>query len=349
MRYLLFFILWTSLSIAQVPQYYNSIDFSETPENIKAQLSSLITTTHSTDLPYTSSQLDTWDVVRQTDEVQTSTSDVYLMYGYDNGDGDPKTDYTRDESLSCHVSSCTGLWNREHVYAKSLATPNLETDQPGPGTDVHNLRACDSQMNTSKSNRLFEDGSGNSHITPNGEWYPGDEWKGDVARIIMYMYLRYPSQCSANTTAYSSNTSHPDMPDIFLEWNVADPVSQVELQRNDILEGVQGNRNPFIDNPYIATMIWGGNVAQNTWNTLSVAEQEKLFAYSIYPNPANDIVYIKSDEEEVIDISLVNLNGQVLIKTKNKNSLDISDLQDGFYILELTTQNKKKVFKILKN
>ena len=184
-RYFLLFLLWTSFSIAQVPQYYNSIDFNETPENIKAQLSSLITTTHLIDLPYTSSQLDTWDVVRQTDEVQSSTSDVYLFYGYDNADGDPKTDYTRDERLSCHVSSCTGLWNREHVYAKSLATPSLETDQPGPGTDVHNLRACDSQMNTSKSNRLFEDGSGNSHITPNGEWYPGDEWRGDVARIIM--------------------------------------------------------------------------------------------------------------------------------------------------------------------
>lgn len=349
MRYLLLFLMWTSLSIAQVPQYYSSIDFNETPENIKAQLSSLITTTHLIDLPYTSSQLDTWDVVRQTDEVQSSTSDVYLFYGYDNGDGDPKTDYTRDERLSCHVSSCTGLWNREHVYAKSLATPSLETDQPGPGTDVHNLRACDSQMNTSKSNRLFEDGSGNSHITPNGEWYPGDEWKGDVARIIMYMYLRYPSQCSANATAYSSNTSHPDMPDIFLEWNVEDPVSQVELQRNDVLEGVQGNRNPFIDNPYIATMIWGGNAAQDTWNTLSIAEQEKIVAYSIYPNPANDIFYIKSGGEEIIDISLVNLNGQVLINTKNKNSLDITELQDGFYILELTTQNQKKVFKILKN
>jgi len=247
------------------------------------------------------------------------------------------------------VSSCTGLWNREHVYAKSLATPSLETDQPGPGTDVHNLRACDSQMNTSKSNRLFEDGSGNSHITPNGEWYPGDEWKGDVARIIMYMYLRYPSQCPANASAYSSNTCHPDMPDIFLDWNFEDPVSQVELQRNDILEVVQGNRNPFIDNPYMATMIWGGNSAQDTWNTLSIAEQEKIVAYSIYLNPANDIFYIKSDGEEVIDISLVNLNGQVLIKTKNKNSLDITELQDGFYILELTTQYQKKVFKILKN
>ncbi len=70
-----------------------------------------------------------------------------------------KTDYTRDKDLSCHTSSCIGLFNREHVYAKSIATPPLEINVAGSGTDAHNLRACDSQINSSRSNQLFEDSS----------------------------------------------------------------------------------------------------------------------------------------------------------------------------------------------
>ncbi|MGB8704779.1 MAG: endonuclease [Gillisia sp.] len=53
--------------------------------------------------------------------------------------------------------------------------------------------------------------------------------------------------------------------DLFLKWNREDPVSIFEIQRNNVIEGAQGNRNPFIDNPYIATLIWGGTPAENRW------------------------------------------------------------------------------------
>ncbi len=61
------------------------------------------------------------------------------------------------------------------------------------------------------------------------------------------------------------------MPNIFLEWNEEDPVSEFERTRNNVLQSIQGNRNPFIDNPYLATRIWGGPQAPDTWNTLSCA------------------------------------------------------------------------------
>ena len=54
--------------------------------------------------------------------------------------------------------------------------------------------------------------------------------------------------------------------ELFLKWNVEDPVSAFEVQRNNVIEGAQGNRNPFIDNPYLATLIWGGTPAENKWN-----------------------------------------------------------------------------------
>ena len=163
----------------------------------------------------------------------------------------------------------------------------------------------------------------------------------------MYMYLRYPTQCIANNTALSTNSFHPDMPDIFLNWNVEDPVSQVELQRNDILHDTQGNRNPFIDNPYIATMIWNGNAAQDSWDTLSVDdESDRLVLFSIFPNPADDVIQIK---QSGLDIILVNLTGQVLIKAKNINQLDVSTLEDGFYIRQLSSDKGQRSLNFLKN
>lgn len=80
------------------------------------------------------------------------------------------------------------------------------------------------------------------------------------------MYLHYGTQCLPSVVTVSSQNYSTDMTDILLEWNAEDPVSQVEINRNTILEGVQGNRNPFIDNPAFATAIWGGPQAQNRFD-----------------------------------------------------------------------------------
>lgn len=264
---LLITLLFPFLLLAQTPAYYSSIDFSQTGESLKTQLTTLITNTHTNQLPYTSSStLDTWDVVKQSDLENQSSNDVLLIYGYNDTDTPTNNDRTRSKDLSCHTSSCIGVWTREHVFARSLANPSLDVSYPSAGTDVHNLRSCDSQMNNSRSNRLFQDGTGNSTITSLGNFYPGDEFKGDVARIIMYMYTRYPNQCQAINTGYGSATNAPlaDMPDVFLKWNAEDPVSQFERDRNDIIYTNQGNRNPYLDNPYIATLIWNGQDAQDT-------------------------------------------------------------------------------------
>lgn len=346
--FVLLALFFSTLLSAQIPQYYANIDFSDTPEDIKNQLSQLITNTHTTLLPYTSSQLDTWDVVKQTDEYPFDTDLVYLFYGYDNFDSDQQTDYTRDKSLSCHTSGCVGLWTREHVFAKSLANPSLQTDYPSAGTDAHNLRACDASMNSSRSNRAFQDDSGNAHITQTGHWYPGDEWKGDVARIIMYMYLRYPTQCLPNNTAISNNSFNQDMPDVFLLWNQQDPVSQYEINRNDILENIQGNRNPFIDNPYLATLIWGGYEANDSWNLLS-NDSYTFYDFKVYPNPTNDFLYFTNHSNQSFNAIVYDISGKQVLNTKTINKLDISNFEQGFYILKLTNNKNSKAFKFLKN
>jgi endonuclease I/chitodextrinase len=267
MRKTLFFImlLWSIVTFAQIPSYYNDVNLTLSGSALKTELSNKIIVTHVTDLAYTPG---VWDALRQTDLDASNTNNVVLIYGWNNSDGDITNDRTRDKTLQDSGSGATFVWNREHVYPKSLANPALVTGSPGAGTDAHNLRPADRSRNTSRSNRKFADGSGTaSYITPSGDWYPGDEWKGDVARMMMYMYLRYGNQTlPTNVGVGTTVASDPNMILLFLEWNAEDPVSDLEKQRNPVLETLQGNRNPFIDNPAFATQIWGGPQAEDLFN-----------------------------------------------------------------------------------
>ena len=248
-------LFFTVSAFSQIPSYYNDVNLTFTGSILKDELATKIISTHTTYISYTPG---VWDALKQTDVDPTDASKVLLIYGWNDSDSDITNDRTR--GLNNHGGG-SGVWNREHVFSKSLANPNLGTS--GPGADAHNLRPCDAQRNSSRSNRKFADGSGNSGITAAGHWYPGDEWKGDVARMMMYMYLRYGNQTLPTGVAVGVvNATDSNMINLFLEWNAEDPVSTVELQRNPVLEGVQGNRNPFIDNPAFATQIWGGPQAE---------------------------------------------------------------------------------------
>ena len=255
----------TNVFFAQVPSYYSNIDFGQSGETLKTALTNLIS--GHTEYPYSSTNTDTWDILQQSDIF--SVDNVLLIYGYSDTDSNSMTDRLRDKDDECSFSgSCNGYWNREHVYPKSLADPVLigSGASVGAGSDLHNLRAADAQMNSTRNNNLFETGGGNSGLTDNG-FYPGDEHKGDVARIIMYMYTRYPSQCPANDVGYGNKTYNSNIPDIFLDWNEQDPVSDFETSRNNKIAEYQGNRNPFIDNPFLAYLIWGGPSISDSWGT----------------------------------------------------------------------------------
>lgn len=346
---LLIALLFPFALTAQIPAYYSSVDLTQSNENIKTQLTALISDTHTTLIPYTSSNTDTWDVLKQSDLENQTSNNVLLVYGYDDTDALSSNDYKRNKDLSCHSSSCIGLWNREHVFAKSLANPSLDDSYPSAGTDVHNLRSCDSQMNSSRNNRIFQEDSGNAHITSIGNFYPGDEWKGDVARIIMYMYTRYPTQCEAINIGYGDLNSTSTMPNVFLDWNEQDPVSQFERDRNNAIYSAQGNRNPYIDNPYLATLIWGGTPAEDTWHTLGLNNVISQ-SLKIYPTPTKDYIYIKGGNNyNSYNYSIYNTLGQEVIQSKSTNKIDVSTLTNGIYILKLQVNNSIISRKIIKS
>jgi len=230
------------------PSYYSGVNFSKTKNELKSELATLITTTHTKTISY--SELQT--LMKTSDVDPQNPSNLLLIYG-------SQASGTHQRSRPINSS-----WNREHVYAKSKGTPNLGTS--GPGADGHHLRPADNTLNSTRGSLLFDDGAGaTAYKTSRGGWFPGEEWRGDVARILMYMYVRYNSRCLPLNITMNPSTYSSDFPDILLKWNVEDPVSDFEIQRNNVVANTQKNRNPFIDNPYLATVIWGGPAAQNTW------------------------------------------------------------------------------------
>ena len=311
--------------------YYNDVNLNLTGLTLKQELASKIISTHTQFLFYE----QVWDASKATDVNPENTQQVLLIYGHENG---TDSDVTNDRERGIDQNSGnSGDWNREHVYSQSLGTPALS--DTGPGSDAHHLRPADAQRNSSRNNRKFTDGSGNSGAQANAGWFPGDEWKGDVARMMMYMYVRYDVRCLPSNIGIGDNSSTPDdMIDLFLKWNVEDPVSDFERQRNiyhenTTNENAQGNRNPFIDNPILATRIWGGEKAEDIWGIYTNSDTEAPstpanISFSNITTVSIDISWEASIDNVETTSYDVYMDGFLIANTTN-TSIKISDLSSN--------------------
>ncbi len=216
--------------------YYNDLALSEDASISLEQLQNHVSKNHTTILSYGQRH----NFLYNADADLENQDNVILMY---SGESRYWEEYTSGTN-----SYTPQTFNTEHIYPQSLLNSEDAV------TDLHHLRATDANVNSERLNYPFTEGSGSYVLVNDNSWYPGDEWKGDVARMIFYLNIRYGETFSRVGTL-----------EMFLKWNIEDPVSDFEEQRNAIIEGAQGNRNPFIDNPYIATLIWGGNPAENKW------------------------------------------------------------------------------------
>ena len=264
---LLLLSLLLTFTISAQERYYTGVDLTAEGAELKENLAAKTIGAHTTFLSYTPG---VWESSKITDVNPENSSEVLLIYGYSASGTTARTSGINNSGGN------QGEWNREHTYAKSLGNPNLGSS--GPGADAHHLRPSDVQYNSQRGNLKFADGAGNSGSVSGG-WYPGDEWKGDIARMMMYMYIRYGNQCQPNNVGIGSNAATGDfMIDLFLDWNVEDPVSDFERQKNTHHDSnqnyAQGNRNPFIDNAYLATRIWGGAPAEDSWGIYTSNDNE---------------------------------------------------------------------------
>ncbi len=154
-------------------------------------------------------------------------------------------------------------WNREHVWAKSHGDFGTTA---GPGTDLHHLRPTDVTVNSARGNLDFDDGGSESTEAP-GNYSDGDSWeprdavKGDVARMIFYMSVRYEVgdvvDLEVNDRVGNGSTPYMGRVSVLKQWSQQDPPDAFEQRRNErIHANWQGNRNPFIDHPEWVESIW---------------------------------------------------------------------------------------------
>ena len=153
--------------------------------------------------------------------------------------------------------------NREHVWPKSLG--NYDTS--GPGADLHHIRPTEITPNSNRGNLKYGNVSGGKTSYGNASgneaghyssyFEPLDYAKGDVARICLYMYVRYGGEsqytCGSITKVFQSV-------EVLLEWMELDPVDTWEMGRNEVVQNIQGNRNVFIDYPEYAWLLFGKEI-----------------------------------------------------------------------------------------
>lgn len=189
--------------------------------------------------------------------------------------------YTHETVMS--FSGTTGTWNREHVWCQSLSNGLWGTS--GGGSDMHHIRPSEARLNGTRGNNKYGKVSNGtpaySKTTSNanselggyvgsGTFEPLDNVKGDVARIVMYVYTHYNNAANVGGTIESAQThgtlnftnvmtasNEAAAKKMLLEWNALDPVDEIERYRNEKVYEKQGNRNPFIDNSSYANAIWG--------------------------------------------------------------------------------------------
>jgi len=260
LKYNAIFILLTVLACfnasAEVPgDYYSNTD-GLTGNALAEKLQEITASNHR---PLTYKEI--WSLIEETDEDINNANNIYTLY---SGESIPK----RCRVGGLQAQDCPGLWNREHVWAKSHGFPR---ENQWAYTDGHHLRAANEYCNDRRGTLDFAEGgdvvarcgqSRRSNTAPR-TWEPANEAKGNIARMMFYMAVRYNGNVIDQTpdlklVDYTTQNSRPEFGKLctLLKWHKTYPVSPAERRRNDIVYRVQGNRNPFIDVPAFAEKIW---------------------------------------------------------------------------------------------
>lgn len=285
---------------------------------------------------------DVIDILKEADQNPENSNQVWLVY---TEQGRPKLDY----QLS---SSSIGKWNREHIFPRSRGgfyaieddevadgielywTTNADSLRHG-NSDAHALRAADGPENSSRGNQFYGQYNG-----PSGTL---GKFKGDAARSIFYMAVRYNGLEIVNGFPEGNVGEFGDL-ETLLEWHRNDPPDDYEMNRNNVVYNWQFNRNPFIDQPDLIEYIWGNNVGELWSQSLSISENSRL-NIAVYPNPTERRIYISGLNSEA-HVEIFSMEGKLLRTQKTANDYLDLDLASGLYMLKLSTEKGSVVKKI---
>ena len=188
--------------------------------------------------------------------------------------------YTLDQAGGSSASEGNG-WNKEHTWPQSWFGSGT------PKSDIFHVYPTDAKVNNMRSNYPYAEVKNVTFTSSNGSklgtsktpgysgkaFEPADEYKGDIARTYFYMSTRYYTEDASWKTSAMTNKCEiePWAMAMLLQWNDQDPVSQKEIDRNNaVYNFVQWNRNPFIDHPEYAHMIWD-NASSEDYYDITIA------------------------------------------------------------------------------
>ena len=269
-------------------------------------------------------------------------SECEFTYGINQDDGTLGTSecqrYNREHLIPQSVfSSNTPMYSDAHFVVPSDKYVNGQRgDLPFGKVNVAN------QTYTNGTKRGSNLNSGYSAGYSGTVFEPIDEFKGDIARMLLYFAVRYETQVAAWSFPMFNGTSNQvftsNAINVLLTWHNNDPVSNREIARNNAIYTRQNNRNPFIDHPEYVNQIWN--------STLSTTETQ-LQSFSIYPNPVtNNLLLVNGkDLQNIKKIEIFNISGAKVQTIKapftKGNSIKLNNLSKGVYILKTENNSQK--------
>ncbi len=358
MKHFYFLLLLPFISFAQPPAGYYDNANGLTGFTLKSALETIIDATndmngqpfHDTSNTYG----DLWDLY----EVSDVRPDSFVWEMYSDCD----FEFVTDQDMGTGGGTECDKFNREHSFPRSWF--GNQSSHP-IFYDPFNVIPSDKKVNAERGNLAYGEVASASYTSNNGSrrgssaisgptgqvFEITDEFKGDIARGFFYLATRYQDDIGsweANDTDGDSMLDGSNdrvfeqwALDMLFNWHTNDPVSQKEIDRNNAIFNFQDNRNPFIDNPQYVADIWG--------SLLSVNDAQLAKTISIHPNPVtNDRFYVTTTYPSV-DIQVYDVLGKKVAtySAKNNESVNVSALNDGMYLLRISSEGKTVTKKLI--
>lgn len=291
--------------------YYDTVDLS-TQEALRQTLHDVID--GHTVYPYTASSTDTWNILELADEDPYNSTRILDLYqnrtfqkwGAGNND-----------------------YNREHSWPNSYGFPS---ESWKPYTDCHHLFLCDIDYNGARGNLPYGDCAGSctayvadmydgvsgTNYKGTTVWETWDHRKGDVARAMFYLDVRYaggvtgePDLVLTDNPALiqttTGGTAYMGLLSVLIQWHKDDPVDAKEMHRNDVVYSFQHNRNPFIDHPEWVSALYEGIMSDVPAAAVAGARID-----AVYPNPFNPetTVSFSLEHEGLVTLDVYGVDGR---------------------------------------
>ncbi len=329
-KLVLFLFLISLTSYGQIPSgYYDNA--TGTGYTLKSQLHSIISNGH-VDNGYTA--LYTGYQTTDNDDYYENDDTVLDMYSEKPSDVDPYN-YNHGSNNCGEYRVESDCYNREHLFPQGIfgkASPMKN--------DIHHVVPSDGKVNNIRNNYPFGEVSSpttttlnNSKLGPNTTsgysgivFEPIDEFKGDIARCMLYFATRYETQVDSWSHDMINGTEDQVYEDWFItllvKWHTNDPVSTREIDRNNAAYVYQGNRNPYIDHPEYVNVIW--SAFTTTPDTENPTTPTNLVASNI-TNTTVDLAWTASTDNVAVTSYEIFVDG-VSYTTSTTNAKTVTGL-----------------------